>query len=81
MFHKLSYEPYFLPFTSKDARHIKRNILVISLIRAVKYCSNYDAFEQEETHIYASLLLNEYPLHFISKHLNVQLLHRKMSLI
>jgi len=65
VFHKPSHERYFLPFTSIHAQHIKRNIPFISLIRAVRYCSSYDAFKHEENYICVSLLLNKYPLRFI----------------
>ncbi len=65
--HKPSYEPYFLPFTSIHARHIKKNIPYVALIRAIRYSSSYNAFKREETHICMSLLLNKYPINFILK--------------
>lgn len=67
VFHKPSYEPYFLPYTSVHARHIKKNIPYGALVRAIRYSSTYNAFKQEEAHICMSLLLNKYPLDFILK--------------
>ena len=69
VFHKPSHEPYFLPFTSIHAKHIKKNIPFVALVRAIRYSSNYDAFKREEAHICMSLLLNRYPLEFILKQL------------
>jgi hypothetical protein len=67
VFHKPSYEPYYLPFTSIHAQHIKKNIPFEALVRAVRYSSTYSAFKREEVHICMALLLNKYPLHFILK--------------
>jgi hypothetical protein len=67
VFHKPSYEPYFLPFTSVHALHIKKNIPYVALVRAIRYSSSYEAFKREETHICMSLLLNKYPMNFILK--------------
>jgi hypothetical protein len=52
VYHKPSCEPYFLPFTSIHAQHIKKNIPYVALIRAIRYSSSYNAFKREETHIY-----------------------------
>ena len=65
VFHKPSHEPYFLPFTSTHAQHIKKNIPRVSFTRAIRYSSNFETFKREETHICMSLLLNRYPLSFI----------------
>ena len=65
VFHKSSHEPYFLPYTSIHPLHIKKNIPVEALIRAIRYSSNYDAFKREGAHICMSLLLNKYLLEFI----------------
>jgi hypothetical protein len=67
VYHKPSYEPYFLPFTSIHAQHIKKNIPYVALVRAIRYSSSYDAFKREETHICMSLLLNKYAVNFILK--------------
>ncbi len=69
VFHKPSHEPYFLPFTSIHAHHIKKNIPFAALIRAIRYSSTYDAYKREESHICMSLLLNGYPFNFILKQL------------
>ncbi|CAF4870281.1 unnamed protein product [Rotaria sp. Silwood1] len=65
VYYKPSYEPYFLPFTSIHAQHIKKNIPYVALVRAIRYSSSYDTFKREETHICMSLLLNKYPLQFV----------------
>lgn len=67
VFHKPAHEPYFLPFTSVHAKHIKKNIPFQALVRAIRYCSTYDAFKHEEANICISLLLNKYPIRFILK--------------
>ena len=69
VFHKPAHEPYFLPFTSIHARHIKQNIPFVALVRAIRYCSSYEAFKREEANICMSLLLNKYPIDFILKQL------------
>ena len=69
VFHKPAHEPYFLPFTSIHAEHIKKNIPFAALVRAIRYYSSYDAFKREEANICISLLLNKYPMDFILKQL------------
>ncbi|CAF5078763.1 unnamed protein product, partial [Rotaria sp. Silwood1] len=39
VYHKPSYEPYYLPFNSIHLIHMKMNIPYAMLIRAIKYCS------------------------------------------
>lgn len=65
VFHKPSHEPYYLPFSSVHATHIKRNIPFGALVRAIRYCSEYDAFKHEEARVTTALLLNGYSLNFI----------------
>ena len=65
VYQKPSYEPYFLPYTSAHAAHIKKNIPYGALVRAIRYSTTYTDFKQEETHICMALLLNAYPLRFI----------------
>jgi hypothetical protein len=65
VFHKPSYEPYFLPFTSTHAAHVKKNIPYGALVRAIRYSTTFADFKQEETHLCMALLLNGYPLQFI----------------
>ena len=69
VFHKPSHEPYFLPFTSVHANHIKKSIPFTALVRAIRYSSSYTSFKQEEAHITMALLLNGYPINFILKQL------------
>ncbi|CAF3024274.1 unnamed protein product [Rotaria sp. Silwood2] len=65
VYHKPSYEPYFLPFTSIHALHIKKNIPYVALVRAIRYSSSYNTFKREEAYICMSLLLNKYPIQFV----------------
>ncbi|CAF5077007.1 unnamed protein product, partial [Rotaria magnacalcarata] len=68
IFHKSATEPYILPYTSDHPRHVYNNIPYAALLRAARICSNVDDFEMERVRIDLSLLLNEYPPSFISKH-------------
>ncbi|CAM4849124.1 unnamed protein product, partial [Rotaria magnacalcarata] len=43
VYHKPSYEPYYLPFNSIHPAHMKRNIPFEMLIRVIKYCSTFKA--------------------------------------
>ncbi|CAF2971084.1 unnamed protein product [Rotaria sp. Silwood2] len=67
VFHKPSYEPYFLPYISTHARHMKENIPFRALVRAIRYCANYDTYKREHAYMCVSLPLNKYPLDFILK--------------
>ncbi|CAF3270828.1 unnamed protein product [Rotaria sp. Silwood2] len=68
IFHKPAAEPYILPYTSDHPRHVYHNIPYASLLRAARICSNVEDFDMERVRIDLSLLLNEYPPSFISKH-------------
>ncbi|CAF3768809.1 unnamed protein product [Rotaria socialis] len=68
IFHKSATEPYILPYTSDHPRHVYNNIPYAALLRAARICSNVGDFEMERVRIDLSLLLNEYPPSFISKH-------------
>ncbi|CAF1438276.1 unnamed protein product [Rotaria sordida] len=68
IFHKSAAEPYVLPYTSDHPRHVFRNIPYAALLRAARICSNVEDFDMERIRIDLSLLLNEYPPSFISKH-------------
>jgi len=65
VFHKPVYQPYFLLSTNMHAKHIKKNISLGALVRAIGYFSSYDSFKREEANMYISLLLNKYPMEFI----------------
>ena len=68
VFHKPSAEPYILPYTSDHPRHVHRNIPYAALLRAARICSNVHDFTNERIRIDMSLLLNDYPPAFITKH-------------
>ena len=68
VYHKPTNEPYILPYTSDHPRHVHRNIPYAALLRAARIYSHVDDFHSERIRIDMSLLLNDYPPHFISKH-------------
>ena len=70
VYHKPTAEPYILPYTSDHPRHIQRNIPYAALLRAARICSHVDDFNAERIRIDMSLLLNQYPPNFITKHFN-----------
>ena len=70
VFHKPTVEPYILPYTSDHSRHVHRNIPYAALLRAARICSNVYDFTIERIRIDMSLLLNDYPPAFITKHIN-----------
>lgn len=70
VYHKPSHELYYLPFNSVHPMHMKSNIPFEMLIRAIKYCSNFDTFLNERENLRLTLLLNKYPSQFIDKHFN-----------
>ncbi|CAF2652357.1 unnamed protein product [Rotaria sp. Silwood2] len=67
VYHKPSYEPYYLPFNSIHPMHMKKNIPFEMLIRTIKYCSTFDAYSYEREKLRMALLLNKYPGDFIDK--------------
>jgi hypothetical protein len=67
VYHKPSYEPYYLPFNSVHPMHIKKNIPFTMLYRAIKYCSTFQTYLDEREKLRMALLLNKYPGDFINK--------------
>ena len=70
VFHKPSYEPYYLPFNSVHPLHMKKNIPFAMLVRAVRYCSTFEGYLHERESLRMALLLNKYPGEFISDQFN-----------
>ncbi|CAF4492329.1 unnamed protein product, partial [Didymodactylos carnosus] len=70
VFHKPSHEPYYLPFSSIHAFHIKRNIPFGALIRAIGYSSTYMLYMKERAYNQMALFLNGYRDEFIEKQFN-----------
>jgi hypothetical protein len=68
VFHKPSAEPYVLPYTSDHPHHIHHNIPYAALLRIARLCSNVHDFDMERIRTDLSLLLNNYPSEYISKH-------------
>ena len=66
VFHKPSYEPYYLPFNSIHPLHLKKNIPFTMLLRALRYCSSFHSYIAERESLRVALLLNKYPASFIS---------------
>ncbi|CAF4153085.1 unnamed protein product, partial [Adineta steineri] len=70
VFHKPSYEPYYLPFHSIHPLHMKQNIPFTMLLRGIRYCSTFQSYLQERDHLRMALLLNQYPIKFIDQQFN-----------
>lgn len=67
IFYKPSAEPYIVPYSSDHPRHVHRNVPYAALLRAARLCSSVHDFGMERIRIDLTLLLNDYPPHFISK--------------
>ena len=67
VYHKPSYEPYYLPFNSIHPMHMKKNIPFTMLLRAVRYCFSFILFISERESLRMALLLNKYPETLIQK--------------
>ncbi|CAF3994804.1 unnamed protein product [Rotaria magnacalcarata] len=70
VYHKPSYEPYYLPFNSVHPLHMKKNIPFAMFLRAIRYCSTFKAFLDEREDLRMALLLNKYPGKFIDNQFN-----------
>ncbi|CAF1074706.1 unnamed protein product [Rotaria sordida] len=58
VYYKPSYEPYYLPFNSIHPMHMKKNIPFTILLRAIRYCSIFQAYLDEREKLRMALLLN-----------------------
>ncbi|CAF1635425.1 unnamed protein product [Adineta ricciae] len=67
VYHKPSHEPYYLPFNSVHPFHMKKNIPFTMLLRAIRYCSTFEAYLNERESIRMALLLNKYPGNLIDE--------------
>jgi hypothetical protein len=67
VYHKPSYEPYYLPFNSIHPLHMKKNIPYTMLLRAIRYCSSFQLYIDERESLRMALLLNKYPGNLINK--------------
>jgi hypothetical protein len=70
VYHKPSYQPYYLPFTSVHRMHMKKNIPFAMFLRAIRYCSTFDAHLNEREKLRLALLLNKYPGELIDQQFN-----------
>ena len=70
VYHKPSYEPYYLPFNSIHPTHIKKSIPFTMLLRAIRYCSTFPVYLDEREKLRMALLLNKYPIKFIDQQFN-----------
>ena len=66
VFDKPAAEPYSLPFSSEHPRHTHCNTIKGALLRAIRLCSNVEDFDHERLQIELKLLLNGYPLIYIT---------------
>lgn len=70
VYHKPSYEPYYLPFNSIHPLHMKKNIPFTMLLRAIRYCSTFEAYQKERDQLKIALLSNQYPSQLIDQQFN-----------
>ena len=61
VYHKPSYEPYYLPFNSIHPMHMKKNIPFAMLLRAIRYCSSFQLFLNERESLRMALLVKQVP--------------------
>ncbi|CAF4154274.1 unnamed protein product [Rotaria sp. Silwood2] len=73
VYHKPSYEPYYLPFNSIHPMHMKKNIAFVLFLRAIRYCSSFHLFINEREAFRIGLLLNKYPNELIQKQFDLVL--------
>ena len=73
VYHKPSYEPYYLPFNSVHPMRMKKNIPYAMLRRAIRYCSTLQAYVDERGKLRMDLLLNKYPSKIIAQQFNLLL--------
>ena len=70
VYHKPSYEPYYLPFNSIHPLHTKQNIPFAMLLRAIQYCSTFQTYLGEHDKLRMDLLVNKYPIKFNDQQFN-----------
>ncbi|CAF2086674.1 unnamed protein product [Rotaria magnacalcarata] len=70
VYQKPSYEPYYLPFNSIHPLHMKKNIVFTMLLRAIRYCSTFQAYLNEREKLRMTLLMNKYPSKFLDEQFN-----------
>jgi hypothetical protein len=58
VYHKEAAEPYIVPFKSDHPRHIFKNVIDVSLMRAVRYSSTLSTFNDEQRSIKLMFLYN-----------------------
>ncbi|CAF1088999.1 unnamed protein product [Rotaria sordida] len=67
VYHKPSAEPYVVPFLSDHPRYTFPNIIQTALVRAIRYSSNFEAFNIERRGVRLMLLFNGYPTGYIDR--------------
>jgi len=58
VYHKDAAEPYVVPFKSDHPPHTSRNIINGALVRAIRYSSTFENFNNERLYIRLKLLYN-----------------------
>ena len=58
VYHKPGSEPSLVLFTSDHPRHVFRNIVHTALMRAIRYSSSFELFDEEQRFIRLLLLYN-----------------------
>jgi hypothetical protein len=70
VYHKPSYQPYYLPFNSIHPLHMKQNIPFTMLLRAIRYCSKFQSYLDERGKLRMDLLVNKYPIKLVDQQFN-----------
>jgi hypothetical protein len=65
VYHKPATEPIVVSFFSDHPRHVFRNIVQTTLMRAIRYSSTFEAFNLERRYIRLKLLYNGFVSIFI----------------
>ncbi|CAF4706662.1 unnamed protein product, partial [Rotaria magnacalcarata] len=69
--HQHNQQPYTLPYISSKGNSIRTysHWLRSSLIRAIRYCTSIEDFNQERIYLEMTYLANGYSIDFIDKHI------------
>ncbi|CAF1459893.1 unnamed protein product [Adineta steineri] len=67
VYHKSAAEPAVVSFLSDHPRHVFRNVIQTALMRAIRYSSTLEVFNNERRTIRLMLLYNSYPSTYINE--------------
>jgi hypothetical protein len=79
--HKLTTQPYVLPYVFGHAQVIYSNWLRAALVRAARYCSSVRGFDQERIYIEMTFLVNGYSLEFVRSRIKQFFFHYDVTVL